>query len=235
MSVTPPVPPFGPPEPPSPKRGLSPLAWTGIGCGAFLFIAIVALAFLFGWGKRKFDEFKRELAVDPQRKAAELVLSMNPDFELVEGEAVEGEMRIRNVRTGEETTVRYGDVAAGRLSVEGPDGAIELGAQGVPPPEWVPAYPNVARMLASYRKEKDGKLEGVVAFTTDDAPERVTGFFDAEFAGSVRVASTTNLGGVEKQSLVLQENGRHLEIAATRANASAPTQVTVIYRADVSP
>ena len=101
----PPPPPAQPPLVEPPKKGLHPLAWVGIGCGGLLVVVIIAGAILVGMAKRKYEEIRDDFATAPEKTAAEMIVRMNPDLEMVRNDEGSGEMTVLVRDTGEEVTV----------------------------------------------------------------------------------------------------------------------------------
>lgn len=100
------------------KKGLSPLAWVGIGCGGLLvlgLIAVVAGGMILG---NKVKQGLADANGNPERFAAELVVKFNPDMELVESNDEEGKITIKMTKTGEVHTFSYADLKDGKFSVE---------------------------------------------------------------------------------------------------------------------
>ncbi len=99
------------------KKGLSPLAWVGIGCGGLIVLGLIAIVAggMFVSGKVK--QGLADANGNPERFAAEMVVKFNPDMEMVEANDEEGKMTIRMKKTGEEMTFSYADIKEGKFSV----------------------------------------------------------------------------------------------------------------------
>ncbi len=123
------------------KKGLSPLAWVGIGCGGLLvlgFVVFIALtAFVFKKGKdmvveatgsSSIQEMVQKLEDNPAKAAAELAIRVNPDLELIATDDEAGTITFRNTKKGEEATVNFEDIAEGRLSVTTNEGEFSVSA-----------------------------------------------------------------------------------------------------------
>src|ERR1700712_1765267 len=104
MSVASPVPP-PPGSPQPPKKALSPLAWVGIGCAVLFVIALLALGGIGAIGsyfiKKQADKFEK----NPTMAAAEMVVRLNPDLELVSSDEKTNTLTIKDKKTGEVTTL----------------------------------------------------------------------------------------------------------------------------------
>ena len=118
-----PGPPPIPGSPPTPstvpvpgpaKKGLSPLAWVGIGCGGVVVLGLVALVVLgvsvFNWGRDALEEATGEQSLsdiidnledDPAKTLAEAAIRLNPEFEQVNTDDDAGTITFRNTETGE--------------------------------------------------------------------------------------------------------------------------------------
>lgn len=98
-----------PPARPPSKKGLSPIAWVGIGCGGVLLLIIVALIATGMWGMNKAKELGLDFENDPDRATAELVVSMSPDLEKISSDEEAGTITIRT-KDGKVMTLTYTDI-----------------------------------------------------------------------------------------------------------------------------
>lgn len=136
-------------------------AKVGIGCGCLaLLVGLVVVGGLF-WGAKKVVDVAKDFESNPA-KAAETLINLNPDLEVVENDPDSGRITIRDVRSGQESTFDYSDVKAGRIKFESDQGSYNIDASeggkvvvdtpegqatlGIDPgdtPSWVPLYPNL--------------------------------------------------------------------------------------------
>lgn len=230
-----PPPPPAPPMPPEPipRKGLHPMAWVGIGCGGLLVIAVLGIALAVGFFKRKVNEFQQEMAANPHKTAAEMIVGMNPDLEMVADDETAGEMTVRIKSSGEEVTVSYTDLAEGRFTVKDGKGSVtSIGAaDDSQVPAWVPRHPDSAGKTGVVHKEMPDSIEGVWVFSTNDTPEEVRDFFSAGIDWSKSGSSTmTNLGSITQLEESFEGGGRELKLIAASGVDGQPTQVTVSYK-----
>jgi len=186
----------------SQKKGLSPLAWVGIGCLGLLVIGgIVATAItVFVVGKVK--EVAGEMEEDPVATTAKLLAAANPDIELVEADKENRTVTFRDVKTGQELTFGYDDIEQGKvtfssgsesaelevatgddgsggLTVKTSEGTATFGAGGDASdiPDWVPVYPGVTP-TSNFSAEGTGQSTGTFSFTSDADIESILDFYD---------------------------------------------------------
>jgi hypothetical protein len=165
-------------SPVPPKKGLSPLAWVGIGCGVLLLIGVLAMGGMAVVGgmfvKKQVEKFED----NPSLAAAELIVRANPDLEVVSTDRAKNTLTIRNQKTGETMTINAddakdgnwtftnekGETASINASEEGLKITNEKGEEttfGATPggpknlPSWVPVYPG-------------GTVQGTMDSTTGD-------------------------------------------------------------------
>ena len=216
MTVAPPQ------APPPAKKGLSPLAWVAIGCGAIAILGIVVVGGLVMAGgmfaKKQLDKLEK----NPVMTAAEWAVRANPDVELVESDPEAGTLTIRDKKTGEVTTISAEDAKEGKFSIKTKDGTstvdfsggenggsmtvtnekgetatLSAGA-GTPLnlPSWVPTYPGGAPQGMF---QSDSGQERGASFTiqTSDAASKVLEFYESklEEAGLTVQKSTFETGG----------------------------------------
>ncbi len=232
MEQAPPPPPAGPQEP-AKKKGLHPMAWVGIGCGGLLVIAVVAISLLVGMCKRKVGEFQESMAANPQKTAAEMVVKMNPDLEMVSDDETTGEMTVRVKSSGEEITVSYADLAEGRLTVTDGEGTTTtLGsADESEIPAWVPRYPAIAEQKSVFHQDGADGVQGVWVFSTNDTPDQVQEFFDTETSWSTSSGGgSTSINGATQLNRDYGGAGRTLKLIVGSRGTGQPTQVTVNYQ-----
>lgn len=225
---TPPPPPTGDvphgatPPPTAKKKGLSPLAWVGIGCGVILLIGLVAAALLVGWGAKKAGDMARDFEANPAMSAAKMAVRVNPELELVEADDEAGTLTVRNKETGEVTTVGLDQIEEGRIRFEsdgetvdigmeeGEDGegaftvrdregntSFRVGAGGEENvPDWVPRYEG-AEPQGTYFSSSGGEMTGGYSFETSDSADDVLAYFRDALAeaGFTETGSSTTTGG----------------------------------------
>jgi hypothetical protein len=100
MSVASPVPP-PPGSPQPPKKGLSPLAWVGIGCAVLIVLGLIVLAGVTFFVKSKVDDFKAH----PAFTSAKLMVTLNPDLELVSSDEKTDSLTIKDKKSGDMLTI----------------------------------------------------------------------------------------------------------------------------------
>jgi hypothetical protein len=231
MDSVPPPPPAAPPKPQK-KKGLHPMAWVGIGCGGLLFIAVIGIALAVGWFKRTINEFQEDMAANPERAAAEMIVKFNPDLEMVSDNETAGEMTIRVKSSGEEMTISYADLAEGRLKMKDGEGnAITAGMADVSDiPAWVPQYPRIASQTSLFQQDGPQGVEGVWMFSTRDTPEQVSDFYESNISWSTTGGgSASDLGTAASANYNFSGEGRKLQLTAASQDASGDTQVTITY------
>ena len=156
------------PPPPAPKKeGIPALAWVGIGCGTLLIIAIVVISLLVGWCKRTVGDLS-EFQRNPEKAAAEMMVRVNPDLEMVSQDETAGEMTIRT-KDGKVMTLSYKDIAEGKFMVRDAEGNVaEFGSTDLSKvPAWVPRVPDMQSATAAFHSQQNGKLSGLYTATTD--------------------------------------------------------------------
>lgn len=100
------------------KKGLSPFAWVGIGCGGVAVLGLIAVVAGGMFVSNKVKEGLADANGNPERFAAEMIVKFNPEMEMVETNDEEGTMSIKMTKTGEVHTFSYADVAEGKFSMQ---------------------------------------------------------------------------------------------------------------------
>jgi len=183
---------------PAAKKGLGPLAWVAIGCGALIVVGFIIFAAAGLFVAKKAGEF----AENPTKAAAELVVRMNPDLELVESDEDKGQITVRQKSTGEVATFDYSEIEEGRFRFKTDEGEMTVDAsaeqdggtvtiktdEGVAQysasgeagdvPDWVPLYPGATKTVGGGSASTPDMAGGTVQFETGDEPRKVLDYYE---------------------------------------------------------
>lgn len=238
------------------KKGLSPLAWIAIGCGGLVVVGGIAVAALVGFGIFKAKEFVSDMEANPAKTAAEAVVRINPDLDLVETDDEKGTMTIRNNKTNEVATLNFAEIAEGRISfttdegeykieasgqgeegsvtLTGPDGKAQFGASASleDVPDWVPLYPDATEAQGTYRVETDDGVTGIVAAKTGDDWKKVLEYYkkmleDDGYEIGGETMTTTAGGSLGGVNATLESEGRTINVGVVAEGGE--TQITINY------
>ena len=218
--MNPPPPPVPPPQPQQEKKGLSGLAIAGIGCGALLLIGMVVAVIVGLYFAKKVKEVAPDFQKNPAKAAAVLAVKMNPALELVGTDDAKNEITVREKKTGEVFTMSFEDAKNGKVTVKnskgevisvdgkagpggakvvvkGPDGQTMVGgdAAASAPPAWVPVYPGIKPQAGGVKQETKEKASGTFMAQTNDAPAKVSEFYDSKLKAAGYETQTTTIGG----------------------------------------
>jgi len=224
MTVASPPPPPGAPVP-APRKGMGPLGWIAIGCGAIALMAVIALM-VGGWFvKRQVDKYKD----NPTMAAAEFIVRANPDLELVSSDPEKGTMTVKNKETGETVTMNASDIENGKITFEtekgktvvdasssgdsgsvkvtGPEGAeVTWGGQAPKDlPAWVPVYPGSDVQAALDATNEEGRTASFTVTTTDSV-DKVIEFYESKLGESGLKVSKNTMEAEGKRSAVVTAN-----------------------------
>ncbi len=201
------------------KKGLSVLAWVGIGCGCLALLAAALAAVFFLFVAKKVHDVAGDVQRNPALAAARLVVAADPDLEEVEVDEQAGTITVRRKSTGEQLTVDFDDVKEGRLTFQNEQGQVTLqGDQGsggfqvtgsnqegefrlqagageaAKVPEWVPRYPG-AEVTGTYSMEQGQTATGGFQVTTDDAVDVVLEHYRQQLKGAGFTVSINTFAG----------------------------------------
>ena len=113
------------PPHPGQKKGLSGLAWLGIGCGGLILLMIVGFvvaAFFLGG---KVSQFSKNAQANPTRAAASIIVTMGVGTMIAEDD-VNKRYTVREKQTGKLTTFYWDAKTNSPKSVEGDFSAIPV-------------------------------------------------------------------------------------------------------------
>lgn len=248
MTVASPPPPA--PGAPAPKKGMGPLGWVAIGCGAVVVLCLIALA-AGGWFvKRQVDKYKD----NPTMAAAELIVRANPDLELVSSDPQKGTMTVRNKETGEEVTMNASDIEQGKITFEtdqgttvidaessgesgsvkmtGPDGSKVTWGGDAPKdlPAWVPVYPGGTVQGAMDATTDEGR-SATFSVVTDDSVDEVIEYYEAKLreAGLEVSKNTMEADGQRSATLTGNSDDDSRTAIALIGRQDEKTQVTITF------
>lgn len=238
------------------KKGLGTGAWIAIGCGGVALIAIIAVALVLGWGLFKAKEIAEEFGDNPAQTAAETVIRLNPDLELIDSDEEAGTITFRNEKTGEEATLNFEEIAQGRFSMktaegeyrvdasdvaeegavtfEGPEGEARIGvvAGRGDAPDWIPVYPGATGVQTGYSASTAEQASGIVTCATEDGPSEVIEHYEGWFERNGyevtgRSSSRTPQGSFSAIAGELAADGRTLHVGVVEQ--AGATRVTINY------
>ena len=198
------------------KQGMSPWAWVAIGCAGLVvvgFLVFMALGlFVFNKAKEVVEEttgsqsvsdFLEDMQNNPAKTAAETMVRVNPDLELVSTDDEAGTITFTNTKTGEEATLNFEDIAEGRFSMTTDEGEFRIDAEGgeggeggvtftgpdgqetriggsadlSAVPDWVPRYPGMVDAQGTlHSTTAEGVMGAFTGKSTDDAQKVVDHF-----------------------------------------------------------
>lgn len=215
------------------KKGLHPLAWVAIGCGAIALIGFLIVAALGFFAVKKGKELVQEIEDNPA-KIAEWVIEANPDLEVVEHDQDAGTFTVRQNSTGEVATFDYSEVEQGRFTFEGAEGKTTFGAGASDVPNWVLMHPDATNTEVSFAGSTPEGTSGSLVVTVAASPKKVVEFYRdmleaRDFTATAQMISQT--GEEEVGGIVTAENeaeGRTLQINVG-PNTSGGSEVVIIY------
>ena len=200
------------------KKGLSPWAWVAIGCGGLivLFFIVVSLSGMFI--AKKAADFVEDVQENPEA-AAEMLIKMNPDLELVESDRDAGTITIREKESGEVITVNYEDIKEGKLTFETDEGemtftasedveeggiftvttdddeTVRIGTTEMDSvPEWVPVFPD-STTTGTYSATTPDGMGGSFQLNSSESAEDVLAYYVEQLEGEGWSVQKTEYSG----------------------------------------
>ncbi len=219
MSQPPPHP-VQPPQTPG-KKGIPAIAWVGMGCGGLLIVGVIAVGLVISYFTK-----------NPEKAAAEMVVSMNPDLKKISQNDETGEMTIRT-KEGEEITLSYKDISEGRFMVKDKDGNVtQFGSMDLSKvPSWVPQATDLKDAVSLYHgetaKEISGQFSGKSARSAKDLEAELSAKWAASGISSNN-KGVTNVNGTSIITLNYSDEKRKLQIIITEESGSE-TLVNTFY------
>jgi hypothetical protein len=234
------------------KKGMSPLAWVGIGCGVIIIIGIIVVGAGAWFAKKKFDQYKD----NPAMAAAEIAVRANPDLKLVSSDPKTSTITVKDKKTGEVTTFSAEDAKNGRWSVKTDKGTATFDANGqnggtlkvtdekgqeqvstfggtaTPQnlPSWVPAYPAGSVQGTMDTTGPDGR-SAAFSVSTADGPEKVIDWYEEQLkaAGLTVEKNTYNANGQTGGIVTGKSAAAKRTVTVMIGSADGKTQATVTF------
>lgn len=218
MTVAPPYTPPPPPGGPAPKKGMGPLGYIAIGCGALVLLGFIAMAVGGYFLKKKVVDPLQE---NPAMAAAELVVRNHPELELVSSDREKGTMTIKNIATNEVVTINAEDIQNGKISFETAEGKTVVDASSTDEggnvkmtgadgqevtwgaeapkdlPAWVPVYPGGTVQGALDSTSATEGRTATFTVSTDATIDELITFYESKLKE----------GGLNVSKNVMESNG----------------------------
>lgn len=237
-------------------KGLSVLAWVGIGCGALVVLMFAGCMVTAYLGMSWLGGVVKDFEANPAMASARMIVRTNPELELVSSDDAAGTLTIRSRETGEVVTVDLDEIQEGRirfesggeevtlgvegsgaegdgaLTVKGKDGETQfrMGAGGDEEiPDWLPRYPDVDP-TGTFFSRSGGEVNGTFSLQTEDSVEDVIAFYRQalEEGGFTETTYTTSqVQGGRHASLGAEAGNRRVGVVATTQGGA--TQVAVTF------
>lgn len=249
---------YPPPPPPAAatpkKKGLPPLAWVAIGCGALVVIAVLVVMGVVGFAGYKLKQVAKDIEEKPVTSLGRMVALANPELEFVEADEETRRVTFRNTKTGETLTVNADDIEEGRITFETPEGKVTLGAEGSGEsgtlsvttdegtavlrggsdagdlPDWVLTYPG-AEVSGTFSMSAGENTSGAFGQATDDSVGEVAAHFERELEAAgfeVQVHSFSG-GGQQQRTLIATSDDPPRSISVTVGTGDGRTQIAVQF------
>ncbi len=245
-----------PPGAPAPKKGMSTLVKVLLGCALLVMLGVMAAVGTCYFAAKKIGGGIKSFAEDMEKnpdaaavKAAELVLRLNPEVEVLKSDPEAGTITVREKKTGKEVTFTLEDIKAGKFRVKSgeDEAAIDIDADsesaqlkvvtkdgsarfgtGQSVPDWIPTYPG-ARTEGIAAIEANGEKTGSYTVRTSDSVDSVLAFYQQKLQGMGFEVSRAalNFNGAPSGTLTATSARRNVNITATAQEGE--TQALVSY------
>lgn len=250
MNGTSPVPP-APGAPPT-KKGMSPIAWIGIGCVVLLVLCGIAFGIMGYIAKRAIDSASK----NPGMAAAKLAVRMNPDLELVNADDEHNTITIKDKKTGETTTISADDAKNGKWSIKtdkgsatfdtsggqglniqatdekGQKSTTTFGGAGAPQnlPSWLPLYPGGTVQGTYDTTNAEGRTAAFTVSTKDDST-KVIDYYEAQLksAGLPAEKSTYTTNGTTGGTVTGKSADGKREASVIVSSSNGSTQAVITF------
>jgi len=203
----------------------------------------------------------RQAGFDPQLMqnhpglaVAKLLLSANPDIEILDVDENLGILRVREKKTGKTLTMNLKDAEKGKISfrdennqlveiqaqgegenasveVKSPEGSMRMGVGAGQLPDWIPSYPGSEGTGTFSVISKEGK-GGSYGFKTKDSIGNVVSFYEDGLTSAGFEVEKNELPASDRGSaviLVAKDAGSQRNVTITMAGQEGTTTVSVLF------
>ncbi len=234
------------------KKGIGALGWILIGCLGVLILGAVLTFACTAFVAKKVKDVGEEFADNPAMAAAEVLVKVNPELELLERDDENQTLTIRNKETGETMTFDLEEIQSGKFSAkfgdkeivvdpESDEGLIQIGGgpggetvtfgQGDldAVPDWLPIYPDSDAQAPMQMASGEG-VTGTVTMQTDDSVDDVIAFYSERLdnAGFELESSTHSAGNQMTSTLRGTREGATVNLVVS--NEDNTTQISATYQ-----
>lgn len=154
---------------------------------------------------------------DPQKAAAEAVLSARLDFVKVRADDQARAMIVKMRGDEEERTVSYAELALGKLPMRQAGGTITVTANTdlSQVPAWVPRLPGNGEISGAFHQNLDDRISGMIVATCSCDPQQLEQHLASAAAKQKLSATKRNLStfnGNETRTLTFSDEHRELRV-----------------------
>jgi hypothetical protein len=239
---------------PGQKKGLSNLAWIGIGCGVVLLMVVIAGGAFIWWGVGKAKDMAAEFEANPGLATARLIIKASPELEEVAVDEEAGTITVRNTDTGEEITVDFDEIREGRITFSSDGETVTVEASSDDEggevtitadkgslsysagdrvkgerPDWAPLYPG-CEPEAEHVLTRDDGLSGAFQLTTTDSVDDVVAHYREQLTeGGFEVGVNTFSGQGQTAAMITgtdREGGRTVVVNTSAEEGKTTIGVT---------
>lgn len=235
---------------PQGRKGLPALAWIAIGCGGIVVLAGIAFTVLGWFAVGKMKDVASDFEKNPTKAAAELVVRMNPDLEMVDSDEEDGTITVREKSSGKVVTLNYDEIEEGRISFESEEGRVEITGQaqggeaamtitteegetriggGGEVPDWIPAHPATTTRRSVLHSAGPNGETGQASFTVDADAADVAAFYKRELEGAGYTVSVTEYSNDDGSFSVVSGRKDGGSVIASVNARERPVEVVVQY------
>jgi hypothetical protein len=201
----------------APVKKTSPLVWILLGVLGFIAICFVGCIVTVGYFAR-----------NPGIALAKLITAANPNAEVVSTDNGAQTITIRDKKTGEEVTMSFDDIKAGRFKMRaiGKNGEVanvEMGAGSGKVPSWLPTYPGATAQgnFTATGDDNTGRgAGGIVTYESSDSPQKVFDYYKTKLnTMGMKIESEASNGNTG--SITAREEDEKRWINVTIGNGSS--------------
>ena len=170
------VPPAAPGAPPA-KKGMSPIAWIGIGCVGLLLLAGVSCSVMLYMGKRAAEKFAKNPSITLKDEHG------NPVTFNAKGK--DGKFEIKTNEGTATVDTSGGNVNVQATDEKGQKSTTTFGGQGAPQnlPSWLPVYPG-GTVQGTYDTTNAEGRTAAFTVSTSDASTKVIDYYESQLKGA---------------------------------------------------
>jgi hypothetical protein len=237
--------------PAAPQKKSRILTWVLLGCGGLLVLVLVAALGIGLFFRSKIGDTR-----NPEFAAVKLMVSMNPEVDVLKADENTGKITLREKKTGKTVTLDFQEIKKGRISfqndsgekvdirgegggdtgsmtIESKEGKLQMGQGSMANvPAWVPKYPG-AQVAATYSAQGKAEDGGTFQLKCSGSIQQVADYYEQQMkAAGMKIEKHSMQSGSDSMMMVSgTDDASRRSVVASVTSSEGGTVASIVYSA----